>query len=247
MKARNLIPALLVACLIAALAAPNGLAQGKGKGKKKSGPQVVGTDAPDDWGANADPNLQPAGDLLGQELVEAQIGMADAKTVNFIIQLNSLPPWGGIPESSRYGWDIMVDGEAYGMSGAFTELVRGMCNPLITDPACPPNVGDPAQLLDAPFFIRNGPCLVGAECNVVAIVNSTFDTGEATITIPVPLEAIQAKPGSKVGPGAGPFGGTVYAAPALLVSQGSLPLDFMVVEETFVVPSGKKAKKAKKG
>lgn len=241
MRIRTLLPALLMACLIAAVVAPNGVAAGKGK--KKSGPQVVGKDDPADWGANADPTIAPAGDFLGQELVEASIGMADAKTVNFIIQLKSLPPWGGIPESSRYGWDFMLDGEAYGMSGAFTEVVRGMCNPLITDPACPPNVGDPATLLDAPFFIRNGPCLVGAECNVVAIVNSTFDPGEATITIPVPLDVIKAKPGSKIEPGAGPFGGAIYAAPALLVSQGSLPLDVMIVDQTFVVASGKKGKK----
>jgi len=232
---------LLVAGLVAApLAAPSAA----GKKKKKSGPVVVGKDAADDWGSNVDPSIAPAGDALGQELVEASMGMADAKIVNFIIKLNSLPPWGGIPESSRYGWDITVDGEAYGISGAFTEVVRGMCNPLITDPACPPNVGDPAQLTDAPFFIRNGACTVGtggpADCNVVAIVNAVFDPAEATITIPVPLEAIKAKPGSKIAPGTSFYGGTIYAAPALLVGFAVAPFDTMLVEKSFVLPRGKK-------
>ncbi|MDQ3964793.1 MAG: hypothetical protein M3277_12925 [Actinomycetota bacterium] len=238
MKTRRFLPLLLATLVAASLTVPSAVAQGKAK--KKSGPQVMGKDDPADWGSNAESTLQPAGDLLGQELVEARMGMADKETVEFIIQLNSLPPWGGIPESSRYGWDFTVDGEAYGMSGAFTEVVRGMCNPLITDPACPPNVGDPAQLLDAPFFIRNGACTVGtggpADCNVVAIINSVFDPAAATITIPVPLEAIEAKPGSKIEPGASFYGGTIYAAPALLVGLAAAPVDTMIVTKTFLVP-----------
>lgn len=245
MRTRPTLMTLLVVVLVAALVAPAGSVAAKAKKKKKSGPMVVGTDDAADWGSNVDPNLQPFGDALGQELVEASIGMADAKTVNLILKLNSLPPWGGIPESTRYGWDISVDGTAFGLSGAFTEVVRGICNPLITDPACPPNVGDPAQLLDAPFFIRTGPCLVGADCAVVAVINSTFDPAEATITIPIPLEVLEAKPGSKIAPGAGPFGGTIYAAPALLVSSTALPIDTMMVTKTFTVPGGKKKKKKK--
>lgn len=244
MRTKRLIP-VFAACLVALLAMPAGPVHAQGKGKKKSGPQVVGKDDVGDWGSNVDPTIAPAGDALGQELVEAAIGMADAKTVDFIITLNSLPPWGGIPESSRYNWDFAIDGTQFQLSGAFTEVVRGICNPLITDPACPPNVGDPAALVDAPFFLRQGACLVGSECNVVAVINSTFDSGAGTITIPVPLETLEGKPGSKITPLPSSFGDSIYAAPAFLVSSTAAPADTMQVTETFVVPSGKKKKKKK--
>ncbi|MGH2400043.1 MAG: hypothetical protein ACRDF6_09360 [bacterium] len=238
MKTKALLSAALAAILLFTL--PLAVGAAPGKGKKKSGPQVVGKDDAADWGASVDPNIAPAGDALGQELVEASIAMADAKTVNFIIKVKSLPPWGGIPESSRYNWDFSIDGTAFQLSGAFTELVRGMCNPLITDPACPPNFGDPATLTDGPFFLRQGSCLVGAECTVVTVVNATFDAGAATITIPVPLDVLKGKPGSKIAPGASSFGDAIYAAPALLVSNTAAPADTMAVTGTFVVPSGKK-------
>ncbi len=227
MKTRTALSIAAAICLLFALVAPVA-ATAKGR---KSGPQVVGKDEVGDWGSNADPTVAPLGDQLGQELVEASIGMADKKTVNFIIKVNSLPPWGGMPEISRYNWDINVDGTAYQLTGAFTEYIRGICNPLHTN-SCPPPQ-DPGM---QSFFVRQGPCTVGADCHLLAIVHATFDPAEATITIPVPLELIKAKPGSKIAPGVSTLGGTVYAAPAALVSYASLPNDTMVVTGTFAVP-----------
>lgn len=71
------------------------------------------------------------------------------------------------------------------------------------------------------------------------MAHATFDPAEGTITIPVPLEELDAKPGSKIVPGATAFGGTIYAAPALLVSQTSLPNDTMIILKTFKVPKAK--------
>lgn len=231
MRTRILVSGVVVACLLlSAFTGPAG-ADAKKKKKKKAGPVVVGVDDAGDWGTNADPMFAPLGDVLGQDLVEARIEMADKETINFIITVNALPPTGGIPESSRYTWDFVADGNAFNMSGAFTEYVRGVCNPLHTG-ACPPPQ-DPGM---APFFIRHGPCNVGADCFVDAWVNATFDAAADTITIPVPLEAIDAKPGSKIAPGATAFGGTVYAAPALLVAYASLPNDILIGEKTFTVP-----------
>lgn len=223
-----------VATVVVALAAwsPGAVAL---KGKKRSGPVVVGTDDAGDWGSNAGLPVAPLGDVLGQDLVEASIGMIDAATIGFVIKVNSLPPAGGVPEFSRYNWDITVDEEPFQITGAFTDYLRGVCNPLHTGTCPPPK--DPGM---APFFIRQGPCTVGADCFVRAVVNATFDPGAATITIPVPLEVLEAKPGSKIGPGATLFGGTIYAAPAVLVTQAALPNDTMVVGKTFVVPRGKK-------
>lgn len=225
MKARTLITAMFVPALLAGVLAPEAGAA------KKAGPLVVGTDDPADWGVNADPNITPLGEPLGQELVEAAIGMGDAKTLNFVITVTSLPPWGGIPEASRYNWDFTVNGDAYQLTGGFTEYLRGVCNPLHTN-ACPPPQ-DPGM---QPFFLRQGPCTVGAECHLLGTFQATFDPATGTITIPVPLEAIKAKAGSKIGPGVSTLGGTVYAAPAALVSYASLPNDTMTVLKTFVIP-----------
>lgn len=228
MKSRASMSALIAGILVLALMAPVAAAAAKAK---KAGPMVVGTD-PVDWGANAGAaDLGPVGDALGQELVEASIGMADAKTVNFIIKVNSLPANGGVPEFTRYNWDFMIDGNAFQLTGAWTDYLRGICNPLHTG-ACPP----PSDPGTQPFFVREGPCTVGADCFVRSLTQAAFDAGAGTITIPVPLADIKGKPGSKIGPGVSTFGGAIYAAPAALVSYASLPADSMMVDKTFVVP-----------
>ena len=238
---KKLILSLSVLALSAALIAPS--VSAAPKGKPKSGPQVVGTDDAADWGSNVDATIAPAGDVLGQELVEASIEMADMDTLNFIIKVNSLPPSGGIPEGARYSWDFTVDGNAFSMSGNFTDYARGVCYPAHTN-SCPPPK-DPGQ---QPFYIRSGPCTIGTgglgECNLHATVKAIFDAAAGTITIPVPLEVVEAKPGSKIGPGTNAvYGTTIYATPAVVTANANGPHDTMIVTGTFVVASGKKAAK----
>lgn len=232
---KKLIASLALITCVAALIAPAGTAGAKGK-KKPSGPVVVATDAADDWGSNVDPTIAPAGTQLGQELVEASIAMGDAKTVNFVIKLSGLPPTGGIPEGARYSWDFTVDNEAFSMSGNFTDYARGVCYPAHTN-SCPPPK-DPGM---QPFYVRQGPCTVGAgglgECNLLATVKGIFDTATGTITIPIPVDVISAKPGSKIGPGTNSvFGATIYASPAAGTANANAPHDTMVGTGTFVVP-----------
>lgn len=228
---KKLIIALLAALSIAALLVPSVSAKGK-----KAGPMVVGKDDAADWGSNVDATIAPVGGALGQELVEASIAMADAKTVNFVIKVAGLPPTGGIPEFARYSWDFTVNGEAFGMSGNFTDYARGICYPAHTNTCPPPK--DPGQ---QPFYVRQGPCTIGTgglgECNLVATAQAVFDTAEGTITIPVPADAIGAKPGAKIGPGANSvFGATIYASPAAVTANASGPHDTMTATGTYVVP-----------
>lgn len=224
--------AALATSLVALIVAPGPHAVAA---KKKAGPVVVATDDPADWGANVDATITPAGTPLGMEIVEAAIGLSDdKKAVNFIIKLAG-PTSGGPPETVRYGWEFSVDGNAFQLNGGRTELLRGMCNPLTTDPACPPNVGDPVALTNFPFFVRSGPCTVGDECVVNAVVNATFDVAESTITIPVPLEAIDAKLGSAIGPMGGLFG-AIYAAPGALITTNGLPHDAIAITKTIKLP-----------
>lgn len=228
----RLIALAAVATLAATLSMPAPVGA-KGKG----GPKVVGTDPADDWGANADSALQPIGDALGMEMVEASIGMADNKTVNFIIKLNSLPPSGGTPEIARYTWDFAVDGgDTLEIDGKFTNYSRGTCDP--TSGQCPPP-RDPGM---QPFLLR-GNChvedLVATSftiCEELAVIQATFDSAAGTITIPVPLAAMKAKPGSKITGMTGTFGGTISAAPSAFATYGTFPMDTLTTSATFVVP-----------
>lgn len=205
--------------------------------KKPKGPLTVGTDAAGDWGSNTDPGIAPLGDVLGQDMVGAEIGLAeDKKTLNFVIKLNALPPTGGMPEFSRYTWDFTVDGEERELDGKFTNYSRGVCDP--TSGQCPPP-RDPGM---QPFLVR-GNCAVDNTtpvaltlCEELAKVQGIFDAAAGTITIPVPLDALGAKPGSKITGAPGTFGGTISAAPAAFVTNGTMPMDLLTTTKTYVVP-----------
>ena len=239
MRFKAFFSAALVALVVAALIAPTGVAAAKG-GKGKSQLTAVSTDADNDWGTNADPALAGFGEHLGQELIGGAIGMADKKTVNFVFQMKALPPWGGWPEFSRYTWDFTVGKETFEIDGKFTNYSRGACDP--TSGQCPPP-RDPGM---QPFLVR-GKCHVEALqvtnftiCEEVAKVQGVFDAAAGTITVPVPLAAIGAKPGSKIGPGQGTFGAPISAAPAVFATFDNWPMDTAQVTKTFVVPRGKK-------
>ncbi len=229
MKRKAILSMLLSGLLAAAMV---GTSTPASAGKKKAGPVVVGKDAPNDWGSNVDANLAPIGNLLGQELVEASIGMADAKTVNFIIKVASLPAPGGMPEFTRYNWDFMVDGKGLELDGKFTNYSRGACDP--TSGQCPP----PRDPGSAPFFVRGNCSTVGTTivCEEVGLVHAAFDAGSGTITIPVPMDMIGAKKGSKITGGASDFGGTVAAAASAFVSPFAAPNDNLTVTGTFTIP-----------
>ena len=206
-----------------------------GAAGKAAKPMVVGTDVANDWGSNVEPGIQPLGQALGQELVEASIGMADKETVNFIIKTAFLPPSGGVPEVSRYVWSFTVDGDYRELDGKFTNYSRGACDP--TSGQCPP----PRDPGPQPFLLR-GNCRTEQViiCDELGVVHATFDAASSTITIPVPLEMMGGKPGSKIGPGTsdGGYSGSVFSVPTAFYSLGNFPHDGLLVLKTFKVPKG---------
>jgi hypothetical protein len=227
--------ALALAALVA-LTSIAALPAHAGKKKKAPAKVVIGTDAADDWGVNVDATIQPIGDALGMEVVSAAIESADAKTLNFIIGLNSLPPSGGTPEIVRYTFDFQVGDMTYELDGKFTNYSRGACDP--TSGQCPPPRDPGLQ----PFLLR-GKCGTHPQvsnltvCEELGLFQGVFDTAAKTITISVPLEAIGAKSGTKILPGVNPtFGGTVVAIVSAYVSNASMPMDTLVATKTFVVP-----------
>lgn len=226
---KKLLVSLTAAVAAVAMLMPVGAAQAA----KKSGPMVVGTDPEGDWG---DGSNTAVGDAVGQDLTSATIGMADAATVNFVIGVKSLPAIGGAPEVTRYTWDFMVDGRELELDGKFTNYSRGTCDP--TAGSCPPPRDPGLQ----PFLLR-GECKTEATpamtltlCQELAKIKAVFDTETATITIPVPVEALGAKPGSKIVGIAGTFGGTISAAPAAFFTRSDFHMDQLFTTKTFVLP-----------
>jgi hypothetical protein len=229
MKART-ISLLCVAALMGA-AIMGSPADAKAK---KKGPVVMGTDAADDWGSNVDAGLAPAAGPLGQELLEASIEQVDSKTLEFVIKVAELPPTGGMPEFTRYVWTINVDGELIQLDGKFTNYHRGACDP--TAGTCPP----PRDPGEGPFLVR-GNCTdnggAAVTCEEIGLVNGTFDAAAGTISVPVPIDLLGAKPGSKITHGTQPgslFAG-VWAIPSVWASQGDMPKDELILVKTFVV------------
>lgn len=231
MKARKLVGLLGAAALAASLiAGPATVANAKAAAK----PFTVGTDDAGDWGANADPTIAPLGDLLGQDLTNASIAV-DGENVNFIIGVNALPPNGGAPEITRYTWNFSVGSKHLELDGKWSNYSRGTCDP--TAGTCPPP-RDPGQ---QPFVLR-GDCATDNTtpvaltfCQEKALVQAVFDPATGTITIPVPMDALGAKKGSKITPGTNIFGGSISAAPSAFLTNGSMPMDTLTVTKTFVV------------
>ena len=202
-------------------------------GAKAAKPTVVGTDPAGDWGSNQDPTLGPIGGPLGQDVVKAEIGPADAKTLNFVISLASLPPNGGIPEGTRYTWQMVVDGNFTELDGKWSNYTRGACDP--TAGSCPPP-RDPGM---QPFVVRaNCTSDQVVICEEMGIVQATFDSAAGTITIPVPLAMIKAKPGSKIAQGVSEGSGFsgVSAVPSAFYSHSTLQYDTLTMTKTYVVP-----------
>lgn len=197
---------------------------------------VVAKDAEGDWGDGTVP--AEFGAAMGQDLIGAEIAMADKKTINFVIKVASLPPNGGAPEISRYIWGLMVDGDYVELDGKWSNYSRGACDP--TSGQCPPP-RDPGM---QPFLVRaNCGSIEGQNvttCEEVGIVKAAFDAAAGTITIPVPADMINAKRGSKITAGSSSFtsgaGGNIIAvASAFLSVNNAATLDAMPVTKTFVV------------
>lgn len=224
-----------ISILVGAMLITGALAAASVDAKPKKGPFVMGTDPADDWGANVDPSIAPAGDSLGQELLEATIERADAKTLDFIIKVSSLPASGGVPEFTRYVWTITVDGELIAIDGKFTNYSRGTCDP--TAGTCPP----PRDPGPAPFVVR-GNCTdnggTAVTCEEIGLVQGEFDSAAGTITVPVTLDLLGAKPGTKIAHGtqAGSNFAGVRAIPSVWASQGNMPYDEITLTGIYVVP-----------
>lgn len=233
MRLRTLLTVAAVGLLaIAAAPAPDGDIGDT----TDDGRLIVGLDPEGDWGRNVQSGTEEVGAQLSQDLVGAYIGMdaeADEPTVDFVIEVTGLPENGGVPEITRYVWNVLVNGEQLEIDGKWSNYSRGACDP--TSGQCPPP-RDPGM---QPFILR-GNCTTTenvSTCEELGIVHAAFDPSSATITIPVPLALIGAEECSVLGPGTNFIAGSVSASPSAFLSYGGAPADTMFVDEDFVVPT----------
>ena len=224
--------AILIGLAAAVVAGSLTMSAGSAAAGKK--PVVVGEDPAGDWGSNVHAEIAPIGDAFGMDLTGAEMAY-DGKNVTFVIKLSSLPPSGGFPEGVRYIWDFNVNNELYELDGKFTNYTRGACDP--TSGQCPPPRDPGLQ----PFIVRtncttdNTTPVALTLCEEVANVQGVFDAAAGTITVDVPADAIGAKKGAKITPAPTTFGGSVAAIPSAFFSNGSMPVDNLVITKTFKV------------
>lgn len=210
---------------------------------------LVGEDIAGDWDSSTapTPEASPLGSPLGQDLIGATIEITE-DTAIFGIQVTELPAIGGMPEATRYSWNLnLMDGEtlltSLDLDGKFTNLSRGTCDP--TAGTCPPP-RDPNTSLNAPFFLRGNCTTTGALpppsptpgtrltlCQEFAVVSATFDAATGSISIPVPLSALEAAAEQcsyQIAPGINNLqDGDAFlsAAPSAFLTYGAMPMDFL--------------------
>ena len=224
MRRHLILLAAGLACLVAVIPAGAQPADGE---------TLTISDPAGDWNGGQGAQL---GDALGQDLVSASIGMSTAETVVFTIGVTSLPSIGGVPEVTRYQWQLLVDDRTLVLDGKWSNYSRGVCDP--TAGSCPP----PRDPGPQPFFVR-GNCTTTQNvttCQELATIKATFDTAKKTITVPVPATLLGLKPCSTIGDGptlAG-WAGPLTATPTAFATYGSFPMDGAALDgQVFRVPS----------
>lgn len=248
MTHRRLLTVLAALLLAATLIAPVGADEHEEGDSDLPYPTewvTIGTQAAGTFGTNE--QQAQLGTMLGADLREARIRMPDAETVEFEIRVEELPATGGTPEFIRYTWDFFVDGEEAQLDGKYTNYSRGTCDP--TSGQCDPENGKmPRDPGERPFFFRGNlnqielPLTTFNAMEELALLRGDFDVEEATITVAVPVEAINLLDGvefeacSEITSGSGLFGGTVETAPSAYVTYGSFPSDTILGTATFTVP-----------
>lgn len=234
---RTLLPALALVVLLV----PSGAQAGSGL------PTVeVASDPVGDWGGGGDNAL--IGHVASQDLIGASVGMSDGDTVDFTMKVTFLPSLGGMPEATRYTWNVGVvsrdpaDPSTYGapklveFDGKFTNYTRGACDP--TSGQCPP----PRDPGPQPFVVR-GDCVADPNTNIttcreLGLVQAQFVPFAGEIRIPVPTSLMpKLSPCSRIVPAANLFGGSISAAPSAFVTSSVMPMDTMEMTGELVVPS----------
>ena len=211
--------------------------------------KTVGTDPAGDWGAAI---VGQAGTAQGADLTRASIGMHDASTLRFVIEVAELPaaPPQGLPIPVGYAWDFTI-----GDGRMVFELQS--CEPDF--PICIEEASE-AQPDEAMFIVmafadcRESACSAPVR-EVRGVVAGRTDTARGTITVDVPLfyladseTSLLPKRGAVISP-SDMFGPALRTFTVIGVAGPEdsevhmIPNDDLDVSKNFVLPRTKGAKR----
>ncbi|MGI8773408.1 MAG: hypothetical protein ACR2KQ_00135 [Actinomycetota bacterium] len=186
----------------ALLLSVTGAAQaGKKKKKKKKAPVEMVMFTDDSGDADVQQGVG-ASIPAGVDLTEGKIKKVD-DTLEFTVTHADMPPSGSLPEAARFLWGFSVDGANFRLTVKSADIGK----PDVLAGQTTERVGR-ADVNG--HFRLEGECaseVVGAlnavNCPPLAYLEGTFDPASMTFTMVVPLEEIEAKSGSKIGPAGG--------------------------------------------
>lgn len=215
-----------------------GVAQA-GKKKKKKGKAPVEMVMFTDDAGDADVGQGLGASIpAGVDITEGKIKAA-GDNLEFTVTHADMPPSGSLPEAARFLWAFTVDGANYRLTVKSADIGK----PDVLAGQTDERVGN----VDAAGHFRlEGECaseVVGAlnaiNCPPLAYLEGSFDPATASFTMIVPMEEIEAKSGSVIGPGAG---NNATICPVCWVShtaERSLDatiIDMAAIAETYKVP-----------
>lgn len=154
-------------------------------------------------------------DLTGGSI--AKVG----SNLEFTVTHADMPAFGSLPETFRFLWAFSVDGVTYRLTVKRADVGK----PDVVQGQTTERVGR----IDAEGHFRlEGECSTTAapavlsfiNCKPLAYLEGTWDATAKTFTMVVPMEAVGAKVGSKIGPGAGDAT-AICAASACWVSHAA--------------------------
>lgn len=189
-----------------------------------------------DWGGGGD--LGTAGSAAGQDFTAAYLEYRD-DTFFFVLELTELPPVGGTPEATRYGWSFRYNDLELELDGKFTNFSRGTCDP--TAGSCPP-----PRYAGLYTFLLRGNCYTDSSlpmsltlCEEFARIPAQFDTAASTITIPIPANVLApegVKACDEIVGMASFIGDSIWAAPSAFITNTLMPFDDVAHMQPLVVP-----------
>ena len=194
----------LIVLLAGSLVFSAGTASAAKKKPKKAGPVMVFEDPSGDAGLASQAQPVPGADAGGFDLTKGSINRV-GENLEFTVEHAAMPEGGTLPEGFRLLWHFSVDGEEY----RFTIKSGDVGKPDVQAQSGTERLGQ----VDTDGHFRLEQCadealpavLTLVQCRVVedGYLEGSFDAAKASLTVVLPLELVDAKPGSVVSPGTG--------------------------------------------
>lgn len=167
-------------------------------GAAQAAPAVVVTDASGD--ATLESQL-PASVPGGWDITEGAIER-DGANINFTVTHGDMPPFGSMPEATRFIWNFNVGKNPFRLTVKSADLGK----PDVVGGQTDERVG---RADVAGHFRLEGKCETDASlplqrvnCPVIGYFEGAFDPASMSFTATIPMTALKAKPGVAIGPAA---------------------------------------------